>query len=244
MSNLSKSIIGKIKKEKIQPTPKWVFLLKNSVVWGLFGLSVLFGSIALSIIFFQARSTGWDIYRQLDDGMVEFILLTLPYFWILLMVGFLLLALYHFRHTKIGYRYNVFAIIGLSLIVSLVLGATLYASGFSGKLETLFQKIPHYEKLHIGKQMLWQKPERGRLAGTILDLKGSKILILQDLRKNSWKINISNAQIEGDLTLKKGHRIRMVGEILRVGHFQAEVIGPWRREDFQHFINRREEIKR
>ncbi|MCK5616558.1 hypothetical protein KAR91_82615, partial [Candidatus Pacearchaeota archaeon] len=158
MSNLSKSIIDKIKKEKVKPTPKWVFLLKYSVVWGLFVTSVIFGSIAMSIIFFQYRDATGDIYNQIGDGVVEFVLLALPYFWILLMVGFLALAYYHVRHTKAGHRYNVFAIIGLSVITSLILGSALYASGFSEKLENLFQEIPHYERLHVGKRILWQRP--------------------------------------------------------------------------------------
>ncbi len=229
MSNLSKSIIDKIKKEKVKPTPKWVFLLKYSVVWGLFVSSVVFGSIAMSIIFFQYRDATGEIYNQMGDGVVEFTLLALPYFWILLMIGFLLLAHYHFHFTKKGHRYNVFAIMGLSLIVSLVLGSALYASGFSEKLENLFQEIPNYERLHIGKRMLWQRPNAGRLAGTIMQIEGEKILILQDFQQNVWWVETQNAKRHPQVILQKGERIRAMGERLEGGHFRADIIGPWRK---------------
>ncbi len=243
MSNLSKSIIDKIKKGRLKPTSKWIFHFKHSVMWGLFGLSVLFGSIAISIIFFQFRDAGWDIYSQMNDGVVEFVLLALPYSWLILMVGFLTLAYYHFRHTKKGYRYNIFAIIGLSLLTSLILGSALYASGFSERLETLFQEIPHYEKLHFGKRMLWQRPDHGRLAGTIIRVHDDKIFILHDFRQRQWEVDAKGAKIRPGVMLEKGQHVRMIGEKLGVGRFHATVIGPWRKEDLQRLRILRERLK-
>lgn len=227
MSQLSKSIIGKIKKKDLKPTPKWVFLLKRSFVWGLFGISVLFGSLAIGMIFFQVRDAGWDIYSQMDEGLAEFVLLALPYFWIILMIGFLVLAYYDFRHTKKGYRYNIFAIIGLSLLISLVLGSTLYASGFSEKIENFFQEIPHYEKLHFGKRILWQRPDQGLLAGTIIRVQKDKIIILQDFKKRPWEVDAKDAKIKPGVRLEKGQRVRMIGEKLDDHEFKAFGIAPW-----------------
>lgn len=229
MSILSKTIIGKIKKGQVKPTPKWVFLFKRSFVWGLFVTSVLFGSIAIGIIFFQIRDAGWEIYNQMKDGWAEFILLALPYFWLLLMVLFLALAYYHFRHTKTGYRYNVFAIIGLSLVVSLVFGSVLYATGFSGRLEAFFQEIPHYEKLHIGKRMLWQRPEKGFLSGTIIQVTEGEILILQDFQEHAWWVDITRARIHPEVILQEAEKIKMLGKPEEGGYFIAEMISPWRR---------------
>ena len=244
MSHVSKSIISKIKKEKIKPTPKWVFLLKRSVVWGLFGLSVLFGSIAISIIFFQYRDAGWDVYSQMDDGLMEFILLALPYFWIILMVGFVALACYNFRHTKTGYKYNVFAIIGLSLLTSLILGSVLYASGFSEKIENVFRQIPNYERLHIGKRILWQRPGRGFLAGTIVQIEGKKVLILQDFKQQSWWVDITKARSGPNFVPVVQMKVKMAGEKISAGNFRAEFIGPWRAGDFKRLRLIQQKIKR
>ena len=244
MSQVSKSILNKIKKEKIKPTPKWVFLLKNSFVWGLFGISVLFGSLAIGMIFFQVRDAGWDIYSQMDEGLAEFVLLALPYFWVLLMIGFITLAYYHFRHTKTGYRYNVFAIIGLSLLISLVLGSTLYASGFSERIENFFQEIPHYEKLQVGKRILWQRPDQGLLAGTIIRIQDDKIFLLQDFKQRPWKVDAKGAKIRPGVRLEKGQRVKMIGEKLEVGRFHATVIGPWRKEDLQRLRILKDQLKR
>ena len=233
MSQLSKSIIGKIKKKDLKPTPKWIFLLKRSFVWGLFGISVLFGSLAIGMIFFQVRDAGWDIYSQMNEGLAEFVLLALPYFWIILMIGFLALAYCDFRHTKKGYRYNIFAIIGLSLLISLVIGSTLYASGFSEKIENFFQEIPHYEKLHFGKRILWQRPDQGLLAGIIIRIQDDKIFLLQDFKQHPWKVDAKDAKIRPGVRLEKGQRVKMIGEKLEFGRFHATVIGPWRKEGIQ-----------
>lgn len=233
MSHVSKSIISKIKEGKIKPTPKWVFLLKHSVVWGLFGFSVLLGSIAVSIIFFQYCDADWNVYSQMNDSILEFVLLALPYFWLLLMVGFLALAHYNFRHTKTGYRYNVFVILGLSLLTSLLLGSALHASGFSEKLENVFQQIPHYEKLNVGKRILWQRPGKGLLAGTIVQIEDKKVLILQDLKQQSWWVDIERARSRPNFIPVVQMKVKMVGRRVSPGNFDADLIGPWRTGDLK-----------
>jgi len=49
MEEVTKNTLQKIKKENIKPIPKWQFLLKDSLVWGLFVLNLILGSIGFAI---------------------------------------------------------------------------------------------------------------------------------------------------------------------------------------------------
>ncbi|MBU1017630.1 hypothetical protein KKA33_01225 [Patescibacteria group bacterium] len=244
MSQLAQSIIGKIKKEKVKPTPKWVFLFKRSVIWGLFGLSVLFGSMAMSIILFQLRDMDYSVYKEMGSSLAGFVLLALPYFWVLLLIGFLALACYHLRHTKSGYRYNVFAIIGLSLVASILFGTGLYATGVSGNLEKAFRKIPYYERLHFGKRIIWNNPEQGFLAGTIIHMGDGRIILLRDLKQESWRVDIEKTKMRREFEMERGVRIRLIGTATGDYEFEAFGIAPWLRPMEPPPLFRRMELKK
>lgn len=227
MSQLAKSIIGKIKKKQIKPTPKWIFLFKRSVIWSLFGLSVLFGSMAISIILFEMRDMDYAVYKEMGNSLTGFVLLALPYFWLVLLAGFLALACYHFRHTKSGYHHNMFAIVGLSLVTSIILGAGLYTTGISENLENIFRKIPNYERLHFGKRILWNNTEGGFLAGTIIHMGDGRIILLQDLKEESWRVDIQKAKMRREFEMKQGVRIRLIGTATGNYEFKAFRVAPW-----------------
>jgi len=229
MSNLIKNIIGKIKEEKIKPTPRWVFLLKRSVIIGLFVISVLLGGIAISIIFCQLNDADWEIYSKMNKNLFGFVVTALPYFWIILMIGFLFLAYYNFRHTKTGYRYNVFAVFGLSIFISVILGTIFHLSGISDKLEDAFHCIPHYDKLHYGKQILWHRPEQGFLSGTIIQLYDGKIIMLQDFNSHDWLVDIESLPLIPPPVFHEREMVKMIGEMLDSSRFHARVVTPWHR---------------
>ena len=227
MTNLMKDIIGKIKKDKIKPTPRWVFLLKRSVVLGLFILSILLGSVAVSIIFYQFNDADWDVYSKMDTNLFGFVFTALPYFWIILMVGFLFLAYYNFRHTHSGYKYNVFAIFGLSIFISFMFGTIFHLSGLSESLENGLHCIPQYETLHYGKQILWRRPEKGFLSGTIIKLDDDKAIVLQDFNKHNWQVNIEDIPKIPPPSLYEREMIKMIGEMKYPYQFHALVVSPW-----------------
>lgn len=227
MSHIKEYIIEKIKDGSIRPTPRWVFLLKSSVIWGMFILSVLFGSIAVSIIIFQISDADWDIYSKMNHNWVEFIMWALPYFWIILMALFLILAYYDFRHTKKGYRYSVFSVFGLSIVTSVLLGGGLYFSKFSEKIEgVLLSNIPQYDKLHYGKQILWQRPRQGFLSGTIINMNGN-IFILHDFDSRDWEVEAEDSDMMPGFVLRQSTMVKMIGDFLDDGRFHAKVISPW-----------------
>ena len=185
MSQLAKSIIGKIKKKQIKPTPKWVFLFKRSVVWSLFGLSVLFGSMAISIILFEMRDMDYAVYKEMGSSLTGFVLLALPYFWLVLLAGFLALACYHFRHTKSGYHHNMFAIVVLSLVISIIFGTGLYATGISENLENSLMLVTALNT-HIGYEKAAKIAKKAYNDNTSLRKAALELEYLTDEEFTKW----------------------------------------------------------
>lgn len=228
MSNMIKDIIGKIKTQKIKPTPRWVFLLKRSVVIGLFILSVVLGGIAVSIIFYQLTDADWEIYSKMDNNLFGFIITALPYFWIVLMIGFLILAYYNFHHTRTGYRHNIFVVFGLSIFISFMLGTIFHLSGISENLEDVFHCIPQYDNLHYGKQILWHRPEKGFLSGTIVQLDDGKVIMLKDLNKHDWTVDIEDLPPPPP-AFHDRDMVKIIGDMISTNQFHARFITPWHR---------------
>ena len=79
--NIAKKVLEQIKSKGILPKPRWRFLLKDYLIWLFFGLTIIVGSLASSIIIFMVRSNDWDLYNRLH---LPFFLKTLPYFWIII----------------------------------------------------------------------------------------------------------------------------------------------------------------
>ncbi len=228
MNNLSKKILGKIKKENIKPIPKWHFLLKRSFTWSMFIVSIILGSIAFSIILFHIQTADWDVHIKIKKNLFSFIFLLLPYFWILLMGGFTALAYYNFKHTKGSYKYGVFLKLGISLIISLIIGGIINTIGVSEKLEDSFQRNPYYQRTNKMRERIWMNEENGLIAGEIIQVNDNNIIILRSLDNKKWIVDTNETNFKEYTDLKEELRIKIIGEKIDNTHFKAEEIRPWR----------------
>ena len=141
MADISKDILQKIKKDEVRPYPKQYFLLRRSVIWTVFGLSIFLGSIAGAIALFQLRYAEWDLYKHLSHSLIEFVLLVIPFFWLIFLLGFIGFAYYYFRRTEHGYRYATLWIILLSIALSIIGGGLLYSTGLPERLEITSSRV-------------------------------------------------------------------------------------------------------
>lgn len=226
MTNFSNKILGKIIKEHIKPIPKWHFLLKRSFIWGVFGISVVLGSFAFGFVLLQLNNTDWEIYHQVSSSFTFFLINVLPYFWGVILIIFLWLAYYNFKHTETGYRHNIFFIVVLSLGLSCLGGSLLYASGINNFAENKFQKVPLYQQIHLRQIQVWNQPERGLLAGMIIEVTNKKIIILEDCHQQKWEVDISEANNRANLSLIPRTKIKMLGEKIDSNEFKAKEIRP------------------
>ncbi len=229
MTRISKTVLKKIEEEKIRPYPKWRFILRRSFITTLFVISILLGSLAGGVTIFQLTHADWDLYRHFTHSILEFTVLIIPYFWLVFMIGFTVFAVYFFRHTERGYRYSAIGLAFTSVAVSIAGGFIFYKLGFSERLEVVFQnRISIYRKLQERRMKLWVAPERGLLAGEIVEIMSEKSFRLRDFRGNSWTI------VSGEDTLwrrglspRKNLQIKIIGRMQKKGLFVAKEIRPW-----------------
>ena len=227
MTDLSKNVIKKIKKEKIEPYSKKSFFLKKTVTWMLFGLSILLGIIASSVAIFQIKHAEWDLYHLLNYTLLRYIILILPYFWLFFLIIFLVVAYSYFRRTEKGYKINTTLLILSSVLLSIIGGFLLYQTGFSEKLESVFQeKVPIYRWINFGRHRMWMSPQRGLLAGEITKIISSQEIEFMDLQGKNWIIDISKAVWRGRLRPGIGLKVKLIGKITRDNQFMASEIRP------------------
>ncbi len=227
MSNVSKKTLEKIKKEKIRPFSRHWYRAKKATIWILAGLFMILGILATGVVIFRLTHTDWDLFSRSGYGPVEFILFALPYFWLLCLIAFLTVAFMTFRRTEKGYRYRAFVIILSSTLLSVIGGGLLYQSGFSARLESaFFEKSPLYRTLNRGPHRMWTAPERGFLAGTILQIISGKEMVLVDLHGQKWRVDISGAFWRGRRLPEKNLDVKIIGEMLKDHKFVAREVRP------------------
>jgi hypothetical protein len=220
----SQKILEKIKEEKIKPTPKWHFLLKNYFIWAAFAISVLIGSLSFSVILYILTDSNWDIYKYLDKNFAEYLLLSLPYFWILFIIGFILLSYYNYKHTKKGYKYASYLVIILSVVISFVFGGTLFAFGLGEKIDqALSNNIPYYQqKIIENKIERWHHPEKGLLIGTVEEAISDEEVIVKDFENKEWLVKLEEKIPKEIMEQRINKEIRMIGEKENEGKFNAK----------------------
>lgn len=228
MNDLSQKVLGEIKEKKISPIPRWAFFFKNGLLWLIYILFLVVGGLAWAVIAFLIKNNDWDIYGQLYDGLFQFILLTVPYFWLIAMAGLILAAEYDFKHIAGAYRYHSYLVILASIIISLFLGAFFYHYGLEQIMHNVFvNDVPFYNNLLRPKQGLWIQPERGVLAGIVIVGADDGQFSLRDFDDQTWLVLIGDAHIRGGVSLAGGSRVKIIGQKIDDKQFQAQEIRPW-----------------
>lgn len=228
MDKLSSKVLSKIETEKITPIPRWQFLLKDSVTYGIFILNLIIGGVAVALTMHLFSNVDLQDLSLAGLSLWQKIMISIPVFWLILSAFFLFLAYYNFKHTPGGYRWNVVKIFVLNILVSIVLGVLLFYTGVSAKINQFCQeKIPFYTQISDPRYSYWMRPESGLLAGTItaVDLSNEKMTLV-DLDGNSWQINISDSFVPGIVTLQAGEQIKLIGNATD-NIFVASQIRPW-----------------
>jgi hypothetical protein len=210
-TSISDKIIEKIKVEKITPKPKWRCRLKNYVLWSAFGASIMVGSLSFAVILHTTYENDWDIYRYLDKSFLNYIFISLPYFWIILLSFILAADYYEYKHTKSGYRYRGYLIVLGSVIISFILGAGSFYVGM-GKMidEALSEQIPYYHGVIQYKKEIWSRPEQGLLAGRVKRIIDEKDFNIEDFQGGIWEVRGNN--IIWHKLPKIEEEIKLIGE--------------------------------
>lgn len=221
-TNLENKILEKI--QEIKPMPKAYFVAKNILLWVLWIMSIVVGALAFSVTQHMIVNNDWDMYKYVSDNLFAFILSTLPYFWILIMIAFVITAYINFAHTKGAYKYKIQTVIVSSLIFSVLLGVGFsYAQVGENIDKILSDNIPQYKQSKVLKENeFWNKPIRGILSGEILSVNDNGF-VLQCCCNNIWNITGVNAKPFLEHGIKN---VRVIGEKIGDKEFKAYDMRP------------------
>lgn len=222
MNNVSKKILDKIEKEHIKPTPKWQFVAMHALMFILFGLSILLGSIAVSVSLFKIFASDWAIVPRLPGGPF----IVLPYLWFLLFGIMMLVASFIFEKTEQGYKHKLWVVAIASIALSIAIGSILFAIKLGEGVENgLRENFKPYREYIEMREEIWHAPEFGILPGRIIEIENDLMILMDDLSGVRWNVDISDAMLPLK-DLFEGQTIVAIGEVLGVGQFKAENIRP------------------
>lgn len=226
---LSQKIIDKIKTEKIEPLPRWRFLVMDSGWWFLFAISVVVGSLVFALLFKNIADNDWSVYGTLGETFTSKIFFTLPYLWLGLLVLVIFLAWRELKQTRRAYRRNLTLILGACLSLSFFSGALIYQFGASDDLDEALSIIfPQYQAFQIHQSGLWDKPEIGFLAGEIVAVADADNFLLKDVDQKVWIISGRNIVWDGQARPQVRSLVKITGFLTDDHHFIAQNVRLWR----------------
>jgi hypothetical protein len=226
-TNISQKVLEEIKNKKIAPTARWRFLLHDYFLWAVLAVSIAIGSFASSVIIYMIRNNDWEIYEK-SGGLLNFVIYTLPYFWLIILALIIFLIEYNLRHTKRGYRFEMIGILVSSVALSVIFGGALYKSGFGQRIEMFTaKKMPFYQAFTDHRQLVWNQPDRGLLAGEVVMIENNGQFMLIDLVEKKWRVVGEDIEFRRVEPLVIGHWVRVVGEKINNDIFRAVQVRPW-----------------
>ncbi len=230
-SSLASEVLHRIESENITPTAWWRFVCINCLVWVAWALTVVVGSISVAVLLYVGNRSRFELFEATHDTLLAFLLEILPFVWVLTFIVMVFLAYVNMRHTKCGYRYNLWKMLGSSVAVSVGLGVILQIFGGGYLIDTQFGKVmPAYTSFERMEMKLWQMPNEGRLVGILEGVNESiNEYTIRDTNGKIWTILTTELRDSDMDLLKSGHEIRMVGTTTDIENniFYACGIFPW-----------------
>jgi heme/copper-type cytochrome/quinol oxidase subunit 2 len=236
MPNISPDkIIDEIEKRNVVPIPRWHFILKRAVFWVLALISVVTGAISMATAIYVFFDNDYIVDRAGIEKLfeqrplVEVIVQSIPYVWLLALALFIIVAYYGFRHTRKGYRYPMVRVIGGSLLLSVLLCGILDAFDIGKQVHRyLIDNIRGYGSLVYTNDVLWAQQEKGLLGGKVVrsSPRGS-VVVIRDYRHHYWTVDISSARAHPGTTIAVGKYLKITGLKTGPATFKAVTIRPW-----------------
>lgn len=216
-----------IKTQEIRPYAQRRITGQRLLLWASFGLAVVLGALAFSVILFAVQQTDFNVIQHLSHSRLELFLGLLPFLWLAFLIAFLLLAMWRLQRAPRGYKFNSFRLAVFSALLSILLGTGFFLAGGAQQLEEAFAlRISFYESVQEKKRQVWSMPEAGYLSGQVQFTTPTEMRLL-DFSGREWSIDLSEAFIPGFLELLPTDTIKIVGQQTGDHTFTATEIRPW-----------------
>lgn len=213
-NDLKSKIFDLIEKDKIKPTSKLYFSLKDKAFWSLFALSILIGSIAFSVVIFNFTNSETGLYQATNDSFIDFILEMTPYIWIFLFTAFAFIGYENFRYTKKGYKYSFYLVLVASLVLNIIGGMILHYVGVSKMIDEDFPSGYIISSSDFSRRIIWNQPNRGILSGEVVSVQASGTsFVLRDFDNNLWMIDSYYVPDVSIYLISTSSQVRVIGII-------------------------------
>lgn len=212
--DIKETVMSRLENEKIEPISRWYWLSHEYALWGAWGASVLFGALAVSVASFASLHIGYALYEVSHNDFTDFVFDALPYLWLSTFFVMVIAAYFNLRHTKRGYRYPIFLVIGSSIGFSVLGGGLLHAVGGGWYIDRILgEVVPAYQSREKLEERFWQAPMAGRFVGRLIeDLEPAESGVVKfiDSDNKTWLLNLEELR-ERDLSLlQSGQRVRLL----------------------------------
>lgn len=213
LKGLSASILEKIEREHVGQTPRFAFLCIEWGIWALWVLSILIGAVAFSMMIFFSLHAGFAFYEVTHEKAFDFFMEVMPYAWVIVFVLMAVLAHYNLRHTKRGYKYQVWQVLLSSILLSFIGGLFLHNFGMAYVLDNFIaQRLPMVPALQAMEARMWQAPQDGRMLGRASGMPiGDHTLLFTDKEGVAWKLDTAELNPLELSALQSGETVRVVG---------------------------------
>ncbi len=229
---LKETLFERIECEQVCPRSRLFFQTREYVVWAAWLVSVLIGALAVAVSLFVVTHRQYEIYEATHKNLLTLMIDALPYIWVVAFGLMIFTAIYNLRHTKHGYRYPLWAIVGSSLVLSFAGGSTLQFFGFGYTIDNIVgSHMGMYVSQEKFERRLWQNPKEGRLIGmrVLSESVPTTTLIFEDINGQRWQMNTEELR-DRDLKLLSSQKtVRLLGKCtdMESGVFHVCGVFPW-----------------
>lgn len=216
--SISEQTLKKIKKDKIEQTPKWRFNILNFLKWTFITTTVIITALVFAIIIEYYSHLDLDLYSRNNPNVFGYIIGNVPGILIVILILLGIFAFFEFRSTSKGYKYDRTLILGAVSGLVILVGAIFVGTGISNVLQ---KSTPVYTLVTPNADNYWLQPEYGLLSGRIITTYSNNAFELLDDHGGIWQVVYDNKSSVG---FHLGTKIRASGINLGNNKFIAKEI--------------------
>ncbi len=205
--------MDKIVQGAVSQKPRWYFVIRNSILWLSGGIFVAMSSIFVSVVIFAVRND-WHTDNLLKSVITRESLILIPSIWIISFVIFIAVGEWILSQTRRAYRFTVWQLTFFLGFISICIGIGLYSFGVAYHAErSLAKHIPFYSSMEERRNILFNRPEQGRVRGYIDDVHRDFVSIKSGGYSQEWRIDVKHLPTQKKSSLREGVDVVFFGRV-------------------------------
>lgn len=211
-NQIQEKVIAKIKEDQLKPKPLLYFIARDYSLWLLVVLTIILASFCIAPIIFIIQNIEYGYIKHISSNIFLFILLILPYPWLLLGILTTYFAKKTWERTKHGYRFNGKHIVTYSIFASLALAFALNNWNIGKDIDDQASRegFGYYKSVEQRRQENWFNPDEGRFIGIVSNVSTTSF-ILNNENNNFSETMYFSYDVPGIEYLSVDNPVRLIG---------------------------------